>query len=599
MIRFFAKLARKTASFFEQWAEGGLGKVWATTKERLRPTLPKNFSEWLANAVPSAVQLEQFRKHPWPTDAPTFTIVVPVYETPAAWLTECLNSVKEQTYPHWQCVVVDDAGTSETTRDVLKQFGNSDPRFVLIRNEVNAGVATSCNTALANATGSHLLVLDHDDGLMPQILHRFARSIVDHQPDVIYADEAITGPSLCDVLAIRVRPAFSPVYYRQHPYFVHPVAIRTRLLRELNGWDATLPACHDVELMHRILAKKPKVAHLPEVLYRWRTHGSSLGHVKQQQVMDTMVRMVGGEPHPTQFNVLKITPPVPASTKVAVIIPFKNRSDLLRKCVRNLERTVPLELVQIVLVDHESSESDCLACLSELKLRHTVVSATGPFNFGKLNNDAVKAVDADVTHLLFLNNDVFALTPGWLESMLGWSTHAGIVGAMLAYPDGTIQHAGIGLGLLGGADHAYRGLPVWKNLSERSVGENCELICVREVSAVSAACLLIRRELFDQLGGFDEQYAVGFNDVDLCLRARAKGETILLDANAVLVHEESQSRGKDDRHPEDTARFLKQYADVLAAGDPYLSPLRDPSPRCDTLIPTYRCPDHLATRGIG
>jgi GT2 family glycosyltransferase len=599
MLRFFAKLARKTASFLEQWTEGGIKKVWATTKERLWPTLPKNLSEWLANAKPSAEQLEKFRKQPWPADAPTFTIIVPVYETPADWLTECLNSVKEQTYPHWQCVVVDDASMSNATLNLLKQFTECDRRLVLIRNDLNQGVAASCNTALAQSTGTHLLVLDHDDELMPQALHRFARCIVDHHPDVIYADEAITGTNLGDVLSVRARPAFSPVYYLQHPYFVHPVVFRISVLYEAGGWNTALPACHDIELMHRILALKPKVAHLPEVLYRWRTHGGSLGHAKQKLVMDTMVRIAGGEPHPTQFNVLKHTPPVTTGAKVAIIIPFKNRADLLQNCVRNLERTVPAELVQIVLVNHDSTDPDCLAQLEEMKLRHAVVSATGPFNFSKLNNDAVKAIDADVTHLLFLNNDVFALYPGWLESMLGWSTHSGIVGAMLAYPDGTIQHAGIGLGLLSGADHAYRGQPVWKNLMERSVGENCELICVHEVSAVSAACLLIRRTLFDQLDGFDEQYAVGFNDVDLCLRARAKGETILLDANAVLVHEESQSRGKEDRHPEDTARFLRQYANVLAAGDPYLSPLRDPSPRCDTLIPTYRCPDELSARVFG
>jgi O-antigen biosynthesis protein len=597
MIRFFAKLARKTASFFEQWADGGLGQVWATTKERLWPTLPRNLSEWVRNAAPSAAQLDQFRKHPWPADAPMFTIVVPVYETPPAWLTECLNSVREQTCPPWQCIVVDDASTSQATREVLKLF--NDPCFVHLRNDVNQGVAASCNTALAYATGDFVLVLDHDDALMPHALHRFAQCILEHKPDVIYADEAICGAKLDEVLAIRARPAFSPVYYLHHPYFVHPVVVRTELLRQVGGWKTTLPTCHDVELMHRILALKPKVAHLSEVLYRWRTHGGSLGHAKQQQVMDTMVRVVGGEPHPIQFNVLKHTPQVPEGARVAIIIPFKNRADLLRKCVRNLERTVPKELVQIVLVNHESTEPDTLALLEELKLRHTVVSASGPFNFSKLNNDAVKSVAPDVSHLLILNNDVFALTPGWLESMLGWSTHAGIVGAMLAYPDGTIQHAGIGLGLLGGADHAYRGQPVWKNIVERNVGENCELICVREVSAVSAACLLIRRELFDQLGGFDEKYAVGFNDVDLCLRARVRGEAILLDANAVLLHEESQTRGAEDRHPADTERFLKQYVDVLAAGDPYLSPLRDPSPRCDTLIPTYRCPDHLAAQVSG
>jgi O-antigen biosynthesis protein len=599
MMRFLAKLARKTASFFEQWAEGGFAKVWATTKERLRPTLPRNLSEWLANTAPSAAQIEQFRNHQWPADAPTFTIIVPVYNTPEAWLNDCLSTVDFQTYAHWQCVIVDDASTLNETLDVLREFTKNDKRFVLLRNESNQGVAKSCNIALAQATGQYVLVLDHDDVLASNALHRFAICVLEHHPGVIYADEAITGPHPGDVLAIRARPVFSPVYYKQHPYFVHPVAIRTSLLREVNGWDVTLPACHDVELIHRILAKKPKVAHLPEVLYRWRTHGGSLGHAKQQQVMDTMVRIVGGEPHPTQFNVLKITPPIPSGAKVAIIIPFKDKGDLLKKCVRCLEVWVPASLVQIVLVNHESTDPYCLELLDDFQLRHTVVTASGPFNFSKLNNDAVKAVAPDVTHLLFLNNDVFALeplAPSWLESMLGWSRHAGIVGAMLAYPNGTIQHAGIGLGLLGGADHAYRGQTLWKNVMERNPGENCELICVREVSAVSAACLLIRRELFAQLGGFDEQYAVGFNDVDLCLRARARGETILLDAHAVLIHEESQSRGKDDRHPEDTARFLKQYG---VMSDPYLSPLRDPSPRCDTLIRTYRCPDHLAARVTG
>ncbi len=304
MIRFFAKLARKTASFFEQWADGGIKQVWATTKERLWPTLPKNLSEWLINAAPTKQQLEQFRKHPWPADAPTFTIVVPVYETPAAWLMECLTSVKEQTYPHWQCVLVDDASTSIATRDVLQRFTSSDDRFVLIRNQVNQGVAKSCNTALAQATGTHVLVLDHDDVLAPHTLHRFAMCILEHQPELIYADEAITSSSLVDVLAIRARPAFSPVYYLHHPYFVHPVVVKTELLRRVGGWNTALPACHDVELMHRILATNPRVAHLPEVLYRWRTHGGSLGHAKQKLVIDSIALIAGGEPQHNQFNVL-------------------------------------------------------------------------------------------------------------------------------------------------------------------------------------------------------------------------------------------------------------------------------------------------------
>ena len=608
MLRLCETACLKLASFFRQWASGGWRAVWATARERIHPTLPTTRGEWLRNAQPTLQQLERM------SGASTvvgvrWTIIVPVYNTHAAWLTECLDCVLHQTYPHWQCLVVDDCSTNAETTAVLARF--ADVRVMHLRTPHNAGVAAACNLALQHATGDYCLVVDHDDVLLPHALWQFSRTFSAHpEVDLAYSDEAITSDDTRDVLAIRARPAFSAEFYRQHPYFVHAVAIRIALLRECGGWNTTIPACHDVELILRLMSRPLVVAHIPDVLYLWRTHPGSLGHTRQQQVMATMtdvmqqhLRAIGRTdevaPHPTQFNVLQLRPPVPVGCRVRVVILTKNRADLLRRCIDSVLATTPPGLVQFTILDHASDEPETLAYLAHCRQCHQVVSADGAFNFSRLNNVAVKESPRSSTHILFLNNDVAAFQPGWLEAMLGHCQGAvTVTGAVLLYPDSKIQHAGIGLGLLGGADHAYRGLGWRTSVLLRNPGENCELICTREVTAVTAACLLIQRSAFDTLGGFDEEFAVGFNDVDLCLRARRAGGKVLLVADAVLMHEESQSRGTADRHPADTARFHAVYGGDVARGDNYLSPLRDGSPRCDVLQPMYRWRGDLPVRVI-
>jgi len=300
------------------------------------------------------------------------------------------------------------------------------------------------------------------------------------------------------------------------------------------------------------------------------------------------------------FNVLDIRFPISPGAKVAILIPTKNQAKLLRDCVESVERTTPRELADIIVIDHESDDGETLAYLAELRQRHRVISAVGPFNFAAINNAAVAEVRGPYSHYLFLNNDTAAPEAGWLEHMLGLGCRAdvGVVGATLIYPDNAIQHAGIVVGLLGGADHAFRGRPFSRNYFEREPGENCDLISTRDYSAVTAACLLIRADVFDAVNGFDEGFAVGFNDVDLCLRVRAKGWKVLRDAQAVSIHYESQSRGTADRHPADTQRFQERYAELLRAGDPFTSPLLDPDPRMNVLIPRLKCPAAVLFRTV-
>lgn len=630
LIGLLAKLARKVAGVLERWHTRGFGAVWESLRERVWRTLPRTPTEWLNTYRPTAKLLKQFAETPWPADAPTISVLVPVFDTRADWLRTAVESVLAQTYPRWQLVLVNDGSPALHIRPLVDELAARDNRIIVVHLEPNRGVSAASNAGLAAATGEYILFLDHDDALEPHCLHRFAEAILsEKRPGLLYADEALTGPDLSDVLTVRLRPAFSHDFYLCHPYFVHPVAIRRDVLEAVGGFDETLTTSHDVDLVLRVLAICDRVTHIPDVLYRWRTHPTSHGHASRtaasENTRGAVARQLapvssasrgrelpvsscstGGsrpplaEIHPVAFNVLDIRFPVAPGVRVAILIPTKNQVRLLRECVESVERTSPRELADIVVIDHASDDPETLAYLAELRQRHRVVTATGPFNFSAICNAGVAQVRGPYSHYLFLNNDTAAPEPGWLEHMLGFACRSdvGIVGSTLLFPDGTIQHSGIVVGLLGGADNAFRGRPFARNFYEREPGENCDLICTRDFSAVTAACLLVRADVFDAVGGFDEELAVGFNDVDFCLRVRAKGWKVLRDAHAVLFHYESQSRGQTDRHPADTKRFMDRYADLIRGGDPYTSPLLDPDPRMNVPLPRLKCPVAVPLRTV-
>ncbi len=609
LVRLAWRIGTKLTNFLEQWHTQGWRGAWQYLKDRFDPP-PRDLTAWFHAYRPTPKLLNKFRAHSWPESAPRYTILLPVCDPPVPWLQGTLASVQQQTYPHWHCVCVNDGDPNGEAAKLLDVTAAQDARFIVLHTGPRSGVANACQVGLTQATGHYFLVLDHDDALEPHALHRFAQCCLEHNnPDLLYSDEVITTGNLDEILAVRVRPGFSPRYFLNHPYFVHAIAIRLDRLQQVHGFDTTVRVSHDVDLLLRLLDVCQRIAHVPDLLYRWRTHTNSLGHALQTEVQEATVYALQAfhtrrdwqahiSPHPTQFNVYQVQYAPPDDAKVAIIIPTKNRADLLQRCLASVLRTVPAELADIVIVDHASDEPSSVEYLQQLRQRHRVVSTKGDFNFARLNNTAVADIRGPYTHYLFLNNDVFAGQTGWLESMLGEiaQPNVGTVGALLIYADNSIQHAGIGLGLLGGADHCYRGRPLSVNHFERFPAENCELLSPREVMAVTAACQLIHAELYHEIGGFDEAYAVGFNDVDLCLRVRALGYRAIVDSNAVLIHAESQSRGVTDRHPHDTERFFAQYADLLQQGDPYLSPLRDPSPRCDTLQPRLTCPETVPAR---
>lgn len=514
-------------------------------------------------------------------------ILVPTYNTPEPMLHDMLRSVQAQWYPHWELCIADDASTAPHVRRILQDYARKDSRIKLHLGETNRGVSHATNLALAMSTTPFVVLLDHDDLLEPQALFRVAESVHEDDPDMTYSDEVLVSPDGATVLQYVLRPTFSPEYLREHPYIVHLVGFRTQLLRELGGLDESLSISQDYDLILRASERARTIVHIPEILYQWRTHTASAGHSKAAEVMNISAGVLqrhldrtgqAGTIEPgMSFNFFSPRYPLQPNHRVAIIIPTKNHGELVRQCLESLHATISQSVAyDIVLIDHESDDPASVAYFATLAPQATVLRYAGPFNFSAINNWAVRQLQNSYTHYLFCNNDIEAIEPGWLERMLALAQQSGVgmVGAQLLYPDRTtIQHAGVCVGAFGIAEHYGKFLRLPPDRVD--IAHQGRLITTHEVAAVTAACLLMRREAFDAIGGYDETLAVGFGDVDLCLRTLESGWRILYCPQATLLHHESLTRGKAegyDPHPEDSAKFLSRWQAWLDVGDPYFHP---------------------------
>lgn len=514
------------------------------------------------------------------------SVIMPTYNTTEEMLELALRSVHNQIYPNWELCIADDASTQPHMRRVLESYAAHDKRIKVHFSPTNRGVAHASNRALEMATGSFVVLLDHDDVLTEQALLRVAESVAGDDPDMLYSDEVVVSTDGKVVLNYALRPAFSPEFLRGHPYIVHMVGFRTALLRELGGFDESLSISQDYDLILRVSEKAKTIVHLPEVLYHWRLHGSSAGHQKlnevmaaSSQVLKRHLERIGAEGAPGRgagFNFFTMNYPLAPGAKVAIVIPTKNHGELVRQCIDSIRKTVRHIAYDIVVIDHASDDPKSVAYFQSLRAEVTLLRYEGPFNFSAINNWAVRQLDGSHTHYLFCNNDIEAIHPDWLDRMMafGQQRDVGIVGAQLLYPDRrTIQHAGVCVGAFGIAEHYGKFVQLPPDYLE--LGFMGRLVLPHEMSAVTAACLLMRRECFDEIQGFDETLAVGFGDVDLCLRAGERGWRVLYCPTATLLHHESFTRGKSighDPHPEDSAKFATRWKKWLAEGDPYFNP---------------------------
>jgi len=516
---------------------------------------------------------------------PLISLVVPVYNPDKDMFRQMLVSVREQIYPYWELCLADDGSTVPYVRQIMQEFAGADRRIRVSFATQNGGVSKASNRALEMASGEFVVLADHDDVIEEQALLRIAESIVADEPDMVYSDEVLVTHDRDSVIRYAYRPAFSPEYLRSHPYIVHLAAFRAELLHDIGGWNEELAISQDYDLILRASERAKRIVHIPEILYRWRIHGSSAGIARQGQVMDVSRTVLqrhlerSGEEGLVQegpsFNLFDTRYTRRDGSKVAIVIPTKNHGDLLRQCIESIHATAAGAHYDIVVVDHESDDPATRAYLDSIRAQAQVLRYEGAFNFAAINNFAVSHLDSSYTHYLLCNNDIEAYEQGWLERMLELGQHpdVGIVGARLFYPDRrTIQHAGVCIGMFGAAEHYAKGVRIPDESLEAGYGELLDLN--HEVAAVTAACLLIRADTWKEVAGFDESIAVGFGDVDLCLRVGEAGFRVIYCAHARLVHHESFTRGVSqvDPHPEDSSLYRIKWKELLKLGDPYYSP---------------------------
>ncbi len=513
------------------------------------------------------------------------TIIMSVYQPKLEWLREAIESVLSQWFERWELVCIDDKSDSSDISGLLSSYATSDLRIRVLSNKDNLGVSRSTNIGIKEAKYNLIAFMDHDDCLTPNALYHVSRTFRDKSVDISYSDEIITGKDINDFRELRARPQFSYYYYLSHPYFVHLVAVRKALAQSVGALNNHLEVSQDVDFVLRALTSARGVAHIPLPLYRWRTHQTSLGHMKKGQVTSSTIQSLGSHfqrltssataRDGLNFNEYIVDWPL-VEGKVLVIIPSFDNTRMLEKCLTSLNETCVGEDIRVVVVDHRSQTegfAQLLARSRELFKEFEVIRYEGVFNFSKMNNQAFDRFSDGCKFACFVNDDIEFRSSGWLRRLksLAALPDVGIVGPKLLYPDGRIQHAGVVIGLNGVAEHVGKFTKAAIG-SQVKPGFNSVLSTCREYSAVTGALMLLQSMIFREVDGFDDRLGNAFNDIDLCLRVGRTGLKVLYDGLTVMTHHESATRSLIPdmlRHPDDTRFFADRWQDILRSGDPY------------------------------
>ncbi|XOV89489.1 MAG: glycosyltransferase [Pseudomonadota bacterium] len=502
---------------------------------------------------------------------PLISVICPTFNPNEQFLRAAIQSMQGQVYPHWQLCIADDCSTSVDVSRIVAGFNDS--RITLVQREQNGNISAASNSALDTATGDYVTFLDQDDTLSPFALFWVAELLV-RRPDVrlIYSDEDKLSEEgeRCDP---HFKPDWNYDYLLAHNYLCHLSVYDRQLVEQVGRLRLGFEGAQDHDLALRAIEqlKTSEIAHIPRVLYHWRKHEDSTSMSVQAKPYALVASKRAVEEHLTRtasrarvsleglkFRILREIPtPLP---RVNVLIPTRDGLALLRACINSILQKTRYPNYRITVIDNGSAEAATLRYLEEGAARgdFSVTRDDQPFNFSRLVNTGIRASDDE--YVCLLNNDVEVISDGWLTEMMGNACRdeVGVVGAKLLYDDNTVQHGGVILGVGGVAGHAH------KYQAQGSLGYFDRLVLQHELSAVTGACMLIKRSVFDQTRGFDEsELTVAFNDVDYCLQVRELGYKIIWTPHAVLYHHESKSRGLEDTE-EKQARFQKEAEAMLA-----------------------------------
>ena len=559
----------------------GLRDFLAKLEERTGPEeVP--YGPWYAQYVPDEQTLRRQRQRVFKNPV-TISVLVPVYRTPEPYLRAMIDSVLAQTYPHWELCIVNADPSDEAAAKVLAAYGEKDSRIRVQDLESNGGISENTNRALAMARGEFAALLDHDDMLSPCALYQLALRIERvPEADLLYTDEDKIDAAGTEHFTPNLKPDYNPDLLCSNNYICHLLCVRRSLMEQAGGFRKEFDGAQDHDLILRCARLARRIEHIPEILYHWRTHeGSTADNPLSKQYAheagaraiadDLRARGLQGEVRLLKDpGFYRVVYKVPGNPKISIIIPNKDEEVTLRACIRSIREKSTYGNYEILVVENNSTGKDIFACYRELAAQGVrVLRWKGPFNYAAINNFAAKKASGD--YLLFLNNDTTVITPGWMEEMLGVCARpgTGAVGARLYYPDDTVQHAGIVMGIGGVAGALFTGM------KRSHTGYMHRAALLQDLSAVTAACMMMPAELFARMGGFEEKLAVAFNDVDLCLRVRDAGYRVVYDPYAELYHHESKTRGAEDT-PEKARRFQQEieymranHLKDLKEGDPF------------------------------
>ncbi len=553
------------------------------------PPPPNTYAAWVAaydtltpeSAAKIKAKLSSLQKRP------LISVLMPTYNTPERWLVAAIESVRTQIYENWELCIADDASKEPHVRKILERYQKKDPRIKVVIRDTNGHISAASNSALHLAHGEFIALLDHDDVIRPHTLACVALELDAHpKADVVYSDE-----DKIDENGHRYdhyfKPDWNPDLFNVQNYISHLGVYRTLLVREVGGFRVGYHGSQDWDLAMRVIERSAadRIRHIPKILYHWRSVPGSTAmligeksyatEAAQKTINEHFARIgVNAKISPTKGSYWRVHYPLPQQApRVTLVIPTRNRLNVLKPCVESILAKTTYPNFEILIVDNDSDDPETLAYLAELRAREhcRVVTFGGEFNFSAINNFGVSQTDAPLVGLL--NNDLEAIHADWLGEMVSHAVRPeiGCVGAKLYYPDEKIQHAGVILGIGGVAAHA------WQTHPRGSAGQAHRNLLQQNMSAVTAACLVIRREVFLKVGGLDEKLRVAFNDVDFCLKVRAAGYRNLWTPYAELYHHESASRGKEDtlekrdRFRGEVEIMVEKWGDALV-NDPAYNP---------------------------
>ena len=573
----------------DYWKENGLKALLVKSKHKLQGIdNDYDYGEWYSLTKPTNEELERQRTEKFEF-MPKFSIVIPAYKTPEKYLKEMLDSILAQTYENWEVCVADGSPAGEGIERVLSRYAERDRRFKYVILGENKGISGNTNAAMDMADGDFIVLADHDDTMTPDALYECAKVINEHpECDVIYSDEDkmdMDGGALFDP---HFKPDFNIDLLCSVNYICHLFVASHDLVARVGGFRQEFDGAQDYDFIFRCAEAAAEIRHIPKVLYHWRCHKDSTASNPQSKLyafeagsraIMAHYERVGIEAEKVEkgvdYGIYHSTYKIQGNPLVSIIIPNKDHHQDLDLCLRSIEERATYRNVEFVIIENNSTKPETFEYYEKIQKEFDnvrVVRWEREFNYSAINNFGVTFAKGE--YLLFLNNDTELIAKNFIEEMLGLCQRedVGAVGARLLYQDDTIQHAGVVVGFGGIAGHTFIGL----HKAENSYFHRA--MSTQDYSAVTAACMMTKKSLFEKTGGFTEELAVAFNDIDYCMKVRAEEKLVVYNPYALLYHYESKSRGLEDtpekveRFNREIKKFSERWPEILKKGDPYYNP---------------------------